>query len=182
MATRKAQQKKTVIAREQTTQEISEVFSVHAKTVRQWVADKCPHSRKKGVIYLNDGEVQHWLTSTGRKTTPGRPAEEKTPIPDDLGGDKDYWLARKYRRQCLEDEGLLVDLQDVRRWIHEHIGTAKKKLLGLGAALSPLMEGRDAAERQAAIDARVEEILNELSAAATDIGPRVEAAGTTSTQ
>lgn len=165
------------IAREQSTAEIAEIFDVHDKTVRAWIAEKCPASRRKQRYFLNDGEVQNWLSETKRKTTPGRPAEEKPPVPAELGGDKHYWLARKYRRECLLKESELIEVQGVRQWILDHVTMARNKLMGLGAAIASMLEGRDEAERQAVIDDRITEILNELSSAAQRVGDRLEAAG-----
>ena len=162
--------------RQQSVAEIAEIQDVHPKTVRQWIAAKCPASRRGRAFRLNDGEVQHWLDENKRTTKPGRPAEEKPPVPAELGGDKHYWLARKYRRECLLKEGELIEVQGVRQWILDHVTVAKNKMIGLGAALASMLEGRDEAERQTIIDKRVDEILNELSASAEGFGERVEAA------
>lgn len=156
------------LKREQSAADIAEVFGVNPETVGSWGKDGCPSSRRGRRVYFNDGEVQAWLTANKRSTRPGRPPKEKPETNKE--DDKDYWLARKYRIQCLREEGQVVGIEDIEQWISEHVGTAKNKLNGLGASISPQLEGRDTAERQTIIEKRVREILEELSAEARRIG------------
>lgn len=150
--------------REQTPQEIAEILGVNELTIRRsWIKAGCPHSRRKGKIFLNDGETQAWLKENDRSTKPGRPPEAKDPLPEGMEGDKDYWLARKYRSQCLKEEGRLVDKDEYRlHWMQE-VAIIKNKCRGMGAALAPSLVGVDAAEIQTKIDQRVEQIFRELS-------------------
>lgn len=141
----------------------AEIFDVHVKTVRRWPADGCPHEKRNGRYYFNEDRCNRWLHETGRKTTPGRPPNPREPVPPEMEGDKDYWLARKYRHQCLEAESKVIDVGDVKSDWGEKITIAKNKFIALGAAVAPQCEGHDAATIQGIIEDRVNGILVELS-------------------
>ena len=74
---------------------------------------------------------------------------------------KENALAAKYELQVQRERGELVPVEEVKRWIGQHVTAAKNKLIGFGAAVTPQLEGRDAAERHGIIDVRVIEILDE---------------------
>lgn len=161
------------MTRTQAATDIAEIFDVHLKTVHGWRKDGCPHG-KRGRDYLyNDGEVQAWLTANNRNTKPGRPAPAKdTTAADDLGGDKDYWLARKYKNQCLQDEGRLVPAEEVAAAGAEAINAFQRRLAGGGAILAVQTEGRDTAERQEIIDKWHDDILADLAKGLRAMGER----------
>lgn len=155
--------KASPVQRAQGCEEIAELQKVHVNTVRLWIGDGCPASKDGAEWLLNDEEVNGWLLANNRKTTPGRPPKPKAPAPEGMDGDKDYWLARKYKIQCLKEEGELVDKQAYRQlWIGE-VQTIKGKCRGLGASLAPGCVGLDAAEIQGVIDGRVEQVFRELA-------------------
>jgi hypothetical protein len=164
MRNKKKPSPESTIKREHDAKEIGEIFDVNDETVRRWAADGCPHRRDtKRKIFLNDGEVRAWLEAEGKSAAPGRPPKPRQEIPDDLGGNRDYWLARKYRNQCLEDEKRLVDKEKYRAlWINEVV-TIKNKCRGLGAGIAPQCVGLDAGEIQGIIEGRIEQIFRELS-------------------
>jgi hypothetical protein len=115
---------------------------------------------------LNSAEVAAWKRENGITGEPGRPSDA-TDSPDLEAARlrKENALAAKYELQVQRERGELVPVDEVKQWIGRHVTTAKNKLIGLGAGVTPLLEGRDAAERQSIIDARISEILNELAAA-----------------
>lgn len=155
--------KRKRVKREHTADDIAEIQDVHVKTVRQWVKDGCPASRSGRKYRFNDVEVDGWLHETNHKTTPGRPAQAKEPVPPELEGNKDYWLARKYKIQCLREERELVNRAEYRAaWMTE-LATVKNKCRGIGAAMAPQLVGLDAAEIQGRIDERIEQIFRELA-------------------
>jgi hypothetical protein len=156
------------LKRTQSPAEIGEIFGVAEKTVRRWAADGCPHRRDKSSrLLFNDGEVRAWLEANGKTAKPGRPADPKPDL-SDLGGDKDYWLARKYRNQCMEDEKRLVDReQNDSFWMKRNV-VAKSKLMGMGAAIAPHLVGLEVAEIQTRIEQFANDLCRELHAGSGD--------------
>ncbi len=154
--------------RETTSDELAEIHGVHVKTVRAWVRDGCPHTKRGGAFLFNEDEAAAWLFKTERKLTPGRPAEPKTPVPPELEGDRDYWLARKYRLQCLKEEGRLLDVDEVKQFVGELLSVFRNNWAGYGAGIVPRLQGRDAAEQQGILDARSEELFSNLATTLND--------------
>jgi hypothetical protein len=156
------------VKRQSSADDIAQTFSVNEQTVRRWAGDGCPHLRDAGRLLFNEDEVNKWVRDTKRKTTPGRPPKPKEPVPEGLEGDKDYWLARKYRNQCLREEGKLVDVSDVERWLTAMLGVATQQLNNLAAAVVPRIQGMTPAEQeheiQEAVDACRRSIATELPA------------------
>lgn len=76
---------------------------------------------------------------------------------------KENALADKHEIDNAQKRGELIRVDDVKAFIAQRVTGTKNRLIGLGAAITPHLEGRDASERQSIIDSRIEEILNELS-------------------
>jgi phage terminase Nu1 subunit (DNA packaging protein) len=154
------------VKREKTAEDIAQVYSVNEQTVRRWVKDGGPASRRDGKLWFNEDQVNRWVHETGRRTTPGRPPKPKEPVPPELEGDKDYWLARKYRNQCMREEGKLVDVADVERWLSGMAAVVGQKLTNLPAAVVPRLQGQEPAEQEVilreAIDDARRSIATEL--------------------
>jgi transposase-like protein len=154
--------------RTQTVDDIAGEHDVHPETVRRWVRDGCPASgggRGKSLL-MDSAEVGAWMKANGvtgedgrRSYTPDSPDMEKARLR------KENALAARYELQVQRERGELVAVEDVKRWIGQHVTAAKNKLIGLGAGVTPLLEGREAAERQTIIDGRVADILSELAVA-----------------
>ena len=134
-------------------------------TVRRDIKRGAPHSRHKGRIELNVPEYRAWRESKGLTGEPGRPVQGDSPTLEKVRIRKENALANKYELQVKREKGELVPLEEFKRWINEHITSAKNKLLGLGARVTPELEGLNGAERQSVIDQRVIEILGELGTA-----------------
>jgi hypothetical protein len=133
-------------------------------TVRRDIRRGCPHSRKGTKIVMNIPEYREWRAEQGLTGERGRPIEGDSPDLERARLRKENALASKYELQVKREKGELVPVAEVQQWIGERNTTAKNKFIGLGASVTPLLEGRDAAERQGIIDARVIEILDELAA------------------
>lgn len=135
-------------------------------TVRRDVRRGAPHSRRKNKIVLNVAEYRQWRADQGLTGERGRPPiYADSPDIEAARLRKENALAAKYELQVQRERGELVPVEEVKQWIGQHVTAAKNKLIGLGASITPQLEGRDAAERQTIIDARVTEILNELASA-----------------
>jgi phage terminase Nu1 subunit (DNA packaging protein) len=149
-------------------EEIAAVFDVHVKTVRTWPRDGCPHSKRGKAYAFSEDEVNKWIRDTGRRTTPGRPPEPKSDATVEQEQDKDYWLARKYRIQCLREEGKLIDAGEVQRQWASVAAVTRNRLEMIPAQTAPQCEGRTAVEIQAIFEQRIREALTSLSAAGAD--------------
>jgi len=102
------------------------------------------------------------MKAEGLTGKPGRPSEESASIEEAKLREINL-RCRKHELDVAEREGELVPLEDVRRDWSTKVTMAKNKLIGFGAAVVPHLQGRDAPEQQGIIDARITEILNELS-------------------
>lgn len=153
--------------RDQTVADIAEVFNVNEESVRRWCAQGMPHKKVGRIIKLNDGEVQAWLSENNRSAKPGRPPKQVDPEADkateELGGDKDYWLARKYRLQCLKEEGKLVDREEYKAEWMRRIQAAKSKLIGMPAEIAPALYGQEVASIEHQLRERIEQIIREIA-------------------
>ena len=145
--------------------EAAEELNIAEETVRRDINRGAPHSRDGKKIVLNVPEYRQWRESKGLKPEKGRPLEVDSPDLEKARLRKENALASKYELQVERERGILVPIEEVKQWIGQHVTAAKNKLIGMGAGVTPLLEGRDAAERQAIIDSRVNEILDELAAA-----------------
>ena len=160
-----AKPKQSRIVRDLTRDDIAALLDVHVESVGRYDRDGAPHERRGNRNFYNEDEYRAWMASKGLTGKEGRPNEDDSPDLEKARLRKENALAAKYELQVKREKGELVPTEEVRRWIGEHVTTAKNKLIGLGAAVAPLLEGRDAAERQTIIDGRVSEILEELAAA-----------------
>lgn len=156
--------------RNQSTQEIADLFDVDTSTVQGWVKNGCPcdKSNSKGrgrrpVFAYNAGEVASWMKATNRSGKPGRPTTE---ISEDLKAiklRKELAMALKYEGENAVRDGKLIDAAMEQQRDIAKITTVRNKLCGLGASLAPQLEGLEGAERQSLIDDAITAILKELS-------------------
>ena len=156
--------------RKQSPEEIADAFDVHHNTVRKWPAAGCPHSRVKGKLLFSLDEVNKWVRETKRKTTPGRPPKPKPegPPPGDSSTDKDYWLARKYKNQCLREEGELVNVSEALRWFADVLSKYAASLNNTPAAVIPRLQGLTPGEQEAVLRDHLDEARH---AAANEVPP-----------
>lgn len=80
----------------------------------------------------------------------------------DNSDDKDYWLARKYRNQCLVEEGRLIDRNVYRSEWMSRIATAKNKLIGMPGQIAPSLVGQDVGDIEHILRDRIETIIREI--------------------
>jgi hypothetical protein len=149
-----------------TADECGDVLELSTELIRDYMGRGCPHDKggPGKPNRLDPGEVTAWMRSNKLTGKPGRPNEDDSPDLEKARLRKENALASKYELQVKREKGELVPVAEVQQWIGERNTTAKNKFIGLGASVTPLLEGRDAAERQGIIDARVIEILDELAA------------------
>jgi hypothetical protein len=155
----------TKIKRTCKTEDCADELGLTIDQLRDYAARGCPHTTgKPGRPHLwNPGEVAKWMQEARLTGKPGRPPAEESASIEAARLRVLNFQARKHELDVQEREKQLVNVDEIKRWIADRVTTAKNKLLGVGAALAPLLEGRDTAERQGIIDARVNEILSELS-------------------
>jgi hypothetical protein len=153
------------VKREQTPEEIAEIFTVALRTVYAWIKDGCPHTKSKNKYLLNDGETQNWIDSTGRKLTPGRPKKTDAMGDDDSSQDKEYWLARKYKRECLVAERNLYPRDDVLAWIRSSYAMIKGRLIALPPTIVSAIAGHDEAKQERLVADEINLALDDLKSA-----------------
>lgn len=158
------------VNRDQTAEEVAEILDTNEQTIRRYAAEGCPHSRRKGRLFFNDGEVRAWMEANNKTGRPGRPVEPKAPAPPELEGDKDYWLARKYRVQCLQAEGELIPRDDVKQVNANICGAFRSGVLALPPKLAVQLEGLNAGERQEVLHSELTHLLDELSRRLREFG------------
>lgn len=153
-------------SRNKSTAQIAELLDLDPATVLRWCADGLPHTkpinRKAGNLYDVD-EVRGWMSKFGRTGAVGRPAEEGTEEFATWHTRKEKALALKRERENSVEEGKLIDAETERRRDVQKLTVFRNRLCGLGASLSPQMEGLDGAGRQALIDKAIEDALNFLA-------------------
>lgn len=169
--------KSASIKRNLTRDELAAELDVHPETVGRYCRmgaphDKTPHGHRYEVV-----EFRGWMAENNLSGREGRPTE----IPDSPDLEKarlrkENALASKYELQVRRERGELVPLDDVRQWIGENVTTLRNRLLSLGPNVTAELEGRDAAERQGIIDARVIEYLNDLAQAVRQLSGGTQSA------
>lgn len=132
-------------------------------TVRRDIRRGAPHERRKGKLYLNVPEYRAWREGKGFTGERGRPIEGDSPDLEKARLRKENALASKYELQVRRERGELSPNEDFLRWVSEHIGRFRNSLLGVGAAIAPMLQGQDSGEQQRLIDDAISEKLNELA-------------------
>lgn len=146
--------------------ELADEIDVHSETIGRYDREGAPHERRGRANFYSAPEYRAWMAEHGKTGEQGRPSfAEDSPDMEAARLRKENALAAKYELQVQRERGELVPVEEVKRWVGEHVTRAKNRLIGLGSAIAPHLEGRDTAERQVIIETRVTEILNELAAA-----------------
>lgn len=152
------------VLRDKSTADIATLFDVTTRAVSKWVKEGLPYDapkKKNQSAKYNETEVAAWMKANKKTGKPGRPANEAL---NAAKLRKETAMAIKYEIENKVSMGLLVDAASEQQRNIAKITTVRNRLCGLGATLSPALEGLDGAERQAAIDEAVEQILKEFSA------------------
>jgi len=153
--------------RESTTEEVAELLDVDRATILRWSGEGLPHDKpqkKQAGNRYDVAEVAAWMKANNRTGEVGRPADSDSALVGHKTR-KEKALADRYERENAVAAGLLIDAAAEQKRDIQKITLVRNRLCGLGAALSPQLEGLDGAQRQSAIDAAVEEILQEFSRA-----------------
>lgn len=154
------------IERNLTRDELAAELDVHAETIGRYDREGAPHERRGRANRYNAPEFKAWMRTHGKTGKEGRPsATEDSPDLEAARLRKENALAAKYELQVQRERGELVPVEDVRQWIGQHVTTLRNRLNGLGAEVTPHLEGRDAAERQTIMEGRITDILSELAGA-----------------
>ncbi len=145
---------------------VAAMLDVDAATILRWCGEGLPHSKPKnrraGNLYDLD-EVRAWMAANRRSGAVGRPAEPGTEDFAVWHTLKEKALAEKRVRENRVAEGKLIDAETERARDVQKLAVLRSRLCGLGATISPQMEGLGAAERQRLIDRAVENILQQLA-------------------
>jgi hypothetical protein len=158
------------IKRDTLIEDAADELDLSIETLRRDVKRGAPYSRDGRRIMFNVPELLRWREAhnlTGRR---GRPAEVLSPDLAMARLRKENALASKYELQVAREKRELLPAPEVKKWIGEHIGEIRTRLLSLGDELTPSLEGRDAPERASIINERVREILTDLATKAEVLG------------
>lgn len=153
--------------------DLAEELDLAEDSIRRHIRRGAPHSKRTNRLFFNVPEYRAWMESEGLTGERGRPSDhEDSPDLERAKLRKENALAARYELQVARERGQLVAINDVKQWVGEHVAAAKNKLIGVGAAITAQLEGRDAAERQDIIDRRIREILEELAEESDRVGDR----------
>jgi phage terminase Nu1 subunit (DNA packaging protein) len=152
--------------RTKSTQAVADLFDVDPSTVQGWVKQGCPcdpAKTKKQSHKFDDAEVAAWMEANKRTGKVGRPADEMSDELKQLKIRKETALVAKYERENAIEDGKLIDAATEQQRDIRKITTIRNRLCGLGASISPQLDGLDGAERQSVIDQSIEEILKDFA-------------------
>lgn len=152
--------------RNKTTQEIAELLDVDNSTIQNWTKQGLPcdkgANRKQSNKY-DEAEVAAWMQANNKTGKVGRPVEAGSDELRALKIRKELALVTRYERENAVEEGKLISADEERARDVAKIVTVRNRLSGLGATLSPQLEGLDGAERQTLIDQAIEQVLKEFA-------------------
>jgi phage terminase Nu1 subunit (DNA packaging protein) len=145
--------------------ELADILDVHQESVGRYDRMGAPFELRGRTHYYNEAEYRAWMDANKITGDEGRPHQADSPDLEKARLRKENALASKYELQVKRERAEVLPVDEVKQWIATHVGGARNKFMGLGARVTPLLEGRDGGERQGIIDDAVVEILNELAAA-----------------
>ena len=151
--------------RDKNTQEIADLLNLNRATVLRWASEGLPHDqidRKTGNRY-NVAEVQTWMKINHRSGVIGRPMDEGSEQLKALRIRRENALVLKYERENKIEAGKLIDAAEEERRDVQKLVVLRSRLCGLGATISPQLEGLSGADRHSLIDRYIENTLNDLA-------------------
>lgn len=156
--------KRVPIVRDLTRQELADELDLHADSIKRHHTrpDPPPYTRAGQACYYNAAEYQAWMKENGLTGGQGWQANDSPDI-EVAKLRKENALADKHELDNALKRAELIRVDEVKAWIGQRVTAVKNRFIGLGAAITPHLEGRDASERQTIIDDRITEILNELA-------------------
>ena len=150
--------------RTQSTEEIIDAFDINRQTLARWVRQGCPCTRGRGKSNLFDqGEVASWMKAKGLTGAVGRPGG---PTSDKLAAAKlrkELAMAELHEIKAARERGGLIDRAEQERENVRKFTVIRNKLLALPATAAAALQGLNALEIQAALEARIRDALTELS-------------------
>jgi len=151
--------------RDKTTDDICEILDIDESTLKRWVGMGLPCTRggKRVPRQFNEGEVVAWMRANKLTGKPGRPLSEGGKDLQAAKLRKENAMARKYELENARTEGELLDRGEVEQQRVQRVVALRGGLLTLPASLAPALEGRSAAEIEAAIEAAVERLLTQFA-------------------
>lgn len=136
-----------------------------------------PHDRRAGKCFYNAAEYAAWMKANKLDGGPGRPSDvESSPDLEAAKLRKENALASKYELDVRRMKGRLVPLDEVKRAGIALLTAARNRLVGLPAQVTPLLEGRDNAERQTILEQQISDTLYGLASDIERLGVGNEAA------
>ena len=139
--------------REAVIDDVAEEFGVSIQSVRNWVKDKCPHSKIGRRLMFDVAEVAAWRRSRGMDTH-NRNAGSSPDI-DAARLRKENALADKYEIQVQRERDQLIEVAEVKRLWTNVARVVRNTMQGVGAAVATRYPGGDAGRLQADIDREV---------------------------
>lgn len=162
----------TAPGRPSTISECAAALDLSPDLLRDYVGRGCPHTKgAPGQSNMFDpAEVATWMHANGLSGKPGRPikGESKELLVERIGKEREMRENWRLRNEQLHNR--LVDMAVLRPWLAQILTTFRNKMIGVPAAATPLMEGRDAAERHAILADKINEALTELADSLDDCG------------
>lgn len=161
--------------------EVADALGVSDTVIRDYIAKGCPANpaapgrSRQNEQRLNLEEVAAWMKETGRTGVQGVHIGNDSPDLQTAKLRKENAMATKYELAIARERKELVGLEPVKLWLVRNMGAARNKLLGLPAKLAPLLEGRDAAERQVIIEQEIRNILDDIASATASMADSLEA-------
>jgi hypothetical protein len=151
--------------RENTVNEICEEFDITPITLNRWIDKGCPVTGTGRGKKFDKGEVALWVKQNNISGKVGRPAAPISQAIQEATLRKILALAEGYEINIAKQLGELVLAEDAKAAITSQITVAKQKLINLGAAIAPSLEGMPASTIQTIIENRINEVLNEIGGA-----------------
>ena len=168
--------KKIQHTRNLTVLEAAGELSLHPETLREYVREGCPATKRGNSFYVSVPEVLVWMKANGRTGKQGVRPQDESPDLESVRIRKETALAEKYELQTARERGELVPVSQVQQWIIRNLQSARNHLLGLPAKAVVAMAGRDSAEQQSILEQLIRESLEVTANMATDLENGLESA------
>ena len=153
------------IVRDLTIMDLCGELDLCEETIRRHMRVGAPSEKRGKQRFYNIDEYRTWMASqnlTGEAVRP-RPAEGDSPDLDKANLRKANALAAKYELQVRREKRDLLSADEVKGFFTHAVSSLRSKLLNAGATVSPILEGRDGAERQQIIDEYINRAMNEFA-------------------
>lgn len=160
-AAKSGTKKQRIPKREVSAIEASESLGISLEQVRRNCRDGAPHTKRDGRLWLNCEEFAAWRLENGKTGQRGIHADDMNPSPtlEAARLRKENAMAARHELWVSRQRGQLLPIDSVRFWETQRTIVLRNRLMGLAAKLTPLLEGRDGAERHQIIDDAIRDAL-----------------------